>query len=186
LTTELAREFEQIKKTFFPKWDPAGEWRVKYRALERQAGRHNPRTRIITIAADIDGTALREAIIHEIGHVLEGNDHTVRWQSRLLEAASTAEFLGQDSLAGEIRDDVTHHRLSQIIPDAAVALLDPACDIDFKEFVRWAARHYGMDADDLAGKYPDIERSFNSARAGAGEFVAVMQRVRSERGRKVR
>src|ERR1700730_1313962 len=105
-TKDLAKSVRQawavVKRDYFPRWDPTGEWRLSFR-LPSQArwaallhGLCDMERRLIFIGAfPADEDARDALLIHEICHAVATGFHGKPWQRRMEKAAARARALGR-------------------------------------------------------------------------------------------
>lgn len=114
--TEVEKEFDYVRRTFFPQWDRKRLWTVKVEAeLCDALGECCFESRSIRILKNLDSFPLRLLMVHEIchaatkdGHVFH-ESHTWAWRHRMGGAARVAERLSMSKLASQIRWNVGHY-----------------------------------------------------------------------------
>src|SRR5262245_17872383 len=99
--------WEQVRRDYFPRWDPEGEWRLSLRAVGKIHGLCEPEKKTVTVCVIHDDPDHRDCLlIHEICHVWGGGKHALGWQRRMTAAASRAQKLGRPQLAKLLEDEV--------------------------------------------------------------------------------
>jgi len=107
LEDRLRQTFNDVRETFFPKWDRKRNWQIVLDLNHPAAGRCDTEgKRIMVSAVGKDSDGLDCLLIHEIAHAAACTGHGKRFQARLLKAADCADELGRDELARLIREDV--------------------------------------------------------------------------------
>ncbi len=171
--------FDEVKKTYFSRWDPSGEWQIrsKTRLSEGYNGDAmcNQNTKTIEIQQRFiakDDNEFRCLLAHEMCHAVVNGNHGQKWQTRFLKVANLAELLRQRSFADKIRAEVklfqnaqkpTLHRIRQSIEDA---LLDQP-DASFELVIKGVAHNWGYTADGLTKRYPFLKKYFDKAKRDA-------------------
>jgi hypothetical protein len=105
----LRDEFENVRKTFFPRWDRDGLWSVVVKPDLPGTGFCRPLTKTIQLVqVPRDENELHRLLIHEICHAVvpASGLHGKRWRRRYLKAAERARALGRSTLAKAIEKDV--------------------------------------------------------------------------------
>jgi hypothetical protein len=106
---ELQKEFQYVRKAFFPHWDLKRTWKVVVADdLNGADGECKWDDQIIMVLRTAE-TIMREILIHEICHALTECGHGHYWGKRMEQCANKAESLGQTSLAQDLRDSLSRH-----------------------------------------------------------------------------
>lgn len=110
----LTAVFNDVKKTYFPKWKTGSEWRVvdKHPILKNVIlqGICLPEEKVIVIHLPTDAY-VQLTLAHEICHAVTGSKyHDKKWRDRFTQVANRAEQLGQIDLAHYIRKDMDEYR----------------------------------------------------------------------------
>src|SRR5689334_12829708 len=114
----LALVYNDVRKTFFPRWN-ARRWKLRLDGrLQWYFGLCNRDKKIITlleIPAEIEKLEL--LLVHEICHAVASIYHGRRWQRRMLKAAYRAERIGKSVLSAKLRADVAEHQKAMAWPE---------------------------------------------------------------------
>jgi hypothetical protein len=110
MRVRLRREFDEIRRQFFPRWVQGGHWRVTfgYRSSERDAlGHCDLATKTIFVAPFLRNqpAARRHTLVHEVCHAVAGLGHGEKFCRRLRGAARRAEALGDLGLAWRLSEE---------------------------------------------------------------------------------
>ncbi len=106
----VLKRFKLIKKLFFPRWDPKGQWKIGLISsldlpsqFEGVALKYGKLIYVTPHYGDI--TRLDHVIIHEIVHGVTQQGHTRKWNNRMAAAAKRAAELGRKELSELIKED---------------------------------------------------------------------------------
>ena len=90
--------FDEVKKTYFSRWDPSGEWQIRNKTRLSEGynveAMCNPKTKTIEISRRFtaeDDNQLCWLLAHEMCHAVAGN-HGKRWDRRFLKVADGSEL----------------------------------------------------------------------------------------------
>ena len=135
----LQDAFQYVRKTFFPRWDKKGKWRVVYlpefkkrdeqqmaENLKRQGREYpfklnigaicpNVGTDIIFYRIPANNSVLFEMLIHEICHALTNDGHGKKRLERMNAAYSKAMKNCSKDLAKRIKADLIKEDLDEMI-----------------------------------------------------------------------
>jgi len=114
----LRREFQQVRKTFFPRWDRAKVW--KCRKVYDFYGAACCCFDTKEVKVSVVGDNLTLVLIHEICHAVGGTGHEEKWQRRMEKVAVRAERVGRSELAAQIREEIQRYQEMPIITAADV------------------------------------------------------------------
>ena len=109
---ELEVAFQKVKQNYFPRWDRAGEWKIKKMEMHFTCGkkmrtrffqgRCEPWTKTIFIVFTSNIETLEGIIIHEVCHAIAGTLHTNRWKERMLKVIEIAPPLLRHELVQDV------------------------------------------------------------------------------------
>ena len=160
---ELEREYQNIRKLFFPRWDREGLWKVSSNPPEDRkgcfslAGYCDPDNKIIHVMTDSEGYNL--TLVHEICHAVTTQSHEKKWFQRMMKANVVADQLGNHQLATEIREDADMFaaapRLSaDYIESRFCDAVFDAPSLDFESILRGvASSDYGITSEYLMQRW---------------------------------
>ena len=107
----LQSAFRDVRRKFFPRWDPKGQWAVKkVRHLPVSAPviaytNHFLRTIFINYLPN-NGNNLYSILIHEICHAITSGQHNKRWERRMMRSVDQARKIGNKQLSKMIFEDL--------------------------------------------------------------------------------
>ena len=106
----LQREFDEIRRQFFPRWARGAHWHATfgYRSSERDAlGHCDLETKTIFVAPFLrkQRLARRHTLVHEVCHAVAGLGHGEKFSRRLRGAARRAETLGDLGLVWRLAEE---------------------------------------------------------------------------------
>ena len=172
---ELEREYQNIRKLFFPRWDREGLWRVSSNPPEdgkgcfSLAGYCDPDNKIIHVMTDSEGYSL--TLAHEICHAVTTQSHEKKWFQRMMKANVVADQLGNDQLATEIREDADMFAedSQKKADDIESRFYDAAFespDLDFESILRGvASSDYGITGEYLMQRWSaEAKKGFESGK----------------------
>ena len=115
--------FAFVKKTFFPRWDRQGWWKIKVKSrLGRNIGGGCSKSKLeIHITSKLDcrdqndfEDRLHRIIIHEVSHAVNLSDfgcHALRWLTTMEKATRKARKLGFLNVAYLLEGDIEHYTI---------------------------------------------------------------------------
>jgi len=111
---DLQQEFNNVVKTYFPRWKASSQWRVvdEHPLLKEHffQGKCIPEEKVIIINLPTD-FYLHSIIAHEICHAITTSKyHDEKWSERYNKVAEQAEKLKNVNLAYHIREDLDYYR----------------------------------------------------------------------------
>jgi len=185
--------FHEVKRTFYPRWDPNNEWTIQRRTRLSEGynvnAMCNRKTKTIEISRRFiaqDDNDLPWLLVHEICHAVAKGNHGKIWQTRFLKVADRAELLGQQPLAGKIRADVdllqnapkpTVRRIRHSIEDA---LMDQP-GASYEIVIEWVANNWGYTANGLLRKHPSLKKHFDKTKRDALMYRDLWEKYRTDR-----
>jgi hypothetical protein len=107
----LQRAFRDVRRIFFPRWDPKGQWAVKkVRHLPISAPviactNHSLKTIFINYLSN-NKNNLYSILIHEICHAITSGQHNKRWEKRMMRSADKARKISNMQLSKMIFKDL--------------------------------------------------------------------------------
>jgi hypothetical protein len=172
LEEDYEREFNYVRKTYFPLWDRKQEWKLQVLDDDDGAEGHcNAESKTIRVQYTAKNR-LRLLFIHEIAHAAATyGGHGKKWLARMEKAAKKAESIGEIELSGEIRKDVESYRDPEnVSPSAAIiyqqiedVVLENSIALPFDAVMDYVRRLYGMSMSDFLKKYKRVQRVFDAA-----------------------
>jgi hypothetical protein len=99
----LQRAFRDVRRNFFPRWDPKGQWAVKkVRHLPISAPviaytSHSLKTIFINYLPNTKNN-LYSILIHEICHATTSGQHNKKWEKRMMKSADKTRKIGNIQL----------------------------------------------------------------------------------------
>ena len=174
---ELEKEFELIRKKYFPRWDRKKEWKIKIFEDENEIdleeaygispehvnGFSADKHRIIYLHR-----ISRLTIIHEITHAVIGPSHGKKFFDRMEQAAKRADDIGDHDLANALRDEIKMYKETPLITADYVymRIKDAVVDnvhnphISFDKVVIFIANDLGLTSDSFLQKYKRADRVY--------------------------
>jgi len=172
LEEDYEREFDYVRKTYFPRWDRKKEWKLQVLDDDDGAEGHcNAESKTIRVQYT-PKRRLRLLFIHEIAHAAASyGGHSKKWLARMEKAAKQAESIGEIELSSEIRKDVESYRDPENLrPTAAIiyqqirdVVFDSSSALPFNAVVDHVRRLYGMSKSDFLKQYKRVQRVFDVA-----------------------
>lgn len=107
----LQRTFRDVRRNFFLRWDPRGQWAVKkVRHLPISAPviaytNHSLKTIFINYLPN-NKNNLYSILIHEICHAITSGQPNKRWEKRMMKSADKARKIGNIQLSEMIFEDL--------------------------------------------------------------------------------
>ncbi len=165
---ELRKEFEYIRKSFFPLWDKKREWRIKKVWYLPSNGLYDDLTKTILIKfIPDDKEELYRLLIHEISH-LASHHHGKKFLNRILMARDRAKQLGLKTLAEKIQDEIRKYMESREPYDNTYQIIEDAVmdvpDISWANLLKYAARQRGMYPKEFLKCHKRAKKVFLSAK----------------------
>jgi hypothetical protein len=165
---KLRKEFEYVRKSFFPLWGKKREWRIKKVWHLPSKGRYdNINKRILIKFIPDDKEELYGLLIHEISH-LASSYHGKKYLNRLSKARDRAKQLGLKTLAEIIQDDVRKYTECQELYDNTYQMIQDAVmdvpKISWTDLLRYAAHQRGMYPKEFLRRYKRAKKIFLSAK----------------------
>lgn len=168
----LTATFADLKRTYFPGWDKANEWKIRvspglkdiFSAAELDSERKN-----INIVPEGFQSAdrLRSALLFGICHamLLDRGHKSKIFQRKVLQTIEKAQQIGQQSVADELRKELEYcllkppNRISfrRVILDAQDLLKQGPLYLD--EVIASVAGGWGCDEDELLQRYPVLKKA---------------------------
>jgi hypothetical protein len=184
MKNHVEHEFEEVRTTFFPRWDRGRLWKVEVaHDLDGAQGKCYPNTKTIKILDGMTGLDLTALLIHEIAHAAVNVWHGGRWRARMLVAAEQAERLGKGKLAQVLRKQVAQYGNpdSEVTPtmvyDEIEDILWQRPGAEFEQVVDFLRRDVGLSREDFVRRYRRARTVFEEAKAEAEERVTVRERM---------
>jgi hypothetical protein len=180
--------FQQIKRTFFPRWDRQGEWVFEeHEDLNGAHGYCRPKEKSIQITVGEKlGVQLEMLLIHEICHAVASCSHGNPWLTRMEKAAVKADEVGKAELATAIWEEIERCKTHGVNYTAPVfydlirewVLENPEVTED--EMLTAVGREIGLSYDEVTKGYPRAQRVFRSAQREVERY-----RKAEEKGREM-
>ena len=160
--TLLEQHYLDIKKLFFPRWDPEGLWRVSG-SLGTGSGHICPdghccmKERVLHV---LTGHADHERmLVHLICHAVTENSHESHWRDRMLKAMMRAKQLQRRQLSEALRSEVEHYlyALKPTMESVEKKSFEIAIDLPESTPDVWlevVSSHYGLTGIELKRKFP--------------------------------
>jgi hypothetical protein len=179
MVARLNSVFDEVKRTFYPRWDTANEWKArrKGRLSHGYTGTAmcSRETKTIDISRSYvaqDDEELRCLFAHEICHAVTTASHGQEWQRRLLRVADRASELGQKQLVDKLHREIqTAHGARRATLPAIQHSIEDALfeqpDASFDMVINWAANDWALTADGLLKKYKNLKTFFERAKRRA-------------------
>ena len=104
--------FDGIKRSYFPRWDVAGKWKVEFAdsaQCRSSTGYCDSRAATIFLDDSVCGmtdAGTRALLIHEICHDVAAAGHNLTWARRMECAAKRAVIHGDEKIAEILRSDI--------------------------------------------------------------------------------
>ena len=185
---DLEREYQNIRKLFFPRWDREGLWKASSNPPEdgkgcfSLAGYCDPDNKIIHVMTDSEGYSL--TLAHEICHAVTTQSHEKKWFQRMMKANVVADQLGNDQLATEIREDADMFAAAPRLSAAEVesrfcdAVID-APGLDFENIVQGVATENGITSEELLQRWPTApKRGFEQGKIRLAQIMGLTKPTR--------
>jgi len=109
----LQRAFRDVRRNFFPRWDPKGQWAVKkvshlpISAPVIAYTNHSLKTIFINYLPN-NRNNLYSILIHEICHAITSGQHNKRWEKRMMKSADMARKISNMQLSKMIFEDLAN------------------------------------------------------------------------------
>lgn len=175
----LSRKFEEIKKTYFPRWRSAGEWQCRRGEHISWHGQCDDSRKILFIGF-IPEDEEEIVILHEAVHAVAGPYHGKRFLRRFEQAAQTARLIGDEKMARRIENEIDGYKNRSYRVTAAFvygSIEDAVRDqpqATYEEVVTWLVRDCGVDLESFEKRWKRARRVYEEAQA----FVAQEAEVR--------
>jgi hypothetical protein len=164
--------FAEVKETFFPDWNPANLWSVQLKSPlsdwylgNAYVNRATKTIEIDELFAPQDDDLMRCLILHQLCHVIGGDEHGRKWAASFLQVAKRADLRGQKSLADLIWADAgaswdtKEPNINPILQNVQAALAERP-DETAANIIDAAARAMGISGKDLMIRHPLVETYF--------------------------
>jgi hypothetical protein len=164
--------FAEVKETFFPDWNPANLWSVQLKSPLSDWYLGNAYVNLATKTIEIDelfapqdDDLMRCLILHQLCHVIGGDEHGRKWAASFLQVAKRADLRGQKSLADLIWADAgaswdtKEPNINPILQNVQAALAERP-DETAANIIDAAARAMGISGKDLMIRHPLVETYF--------------------------
>lgn len=161
----LRKEFEYIRKTFFPLWDRKRLWKVRCNPDLAPRGRYGTDTRTILIkflTDDLDD--LHSLLIHEVSHCAAAH-HGKRWRERMAKARDRAISIGRKGLAKKLSKDLEMEGYVPTVSYICGTIQDCVVDLPkvlFNPLIRYIARDNGMTIKEFKKRFARNMKRFRS------------------------
>jgi len=175
INQKLNQELEYVRKTFFPRWDKGGEWRIRRFWHLPCRGKYDTDSKTILLRSILENKDdLHHLLIHEICHCAS-NYHGKRYQDRYLKAKTRAEEIGREGLVKKMieelsmlrqKNDLLVHRY--VYQQIADWTLDRP-EIPLKKMLTYVAREKGMYLCEFLKRYKRAKEVCLSGKAFARE-----------------
>lgn len=168
---DYEREFDYVRKTYFPRWDRKKEWKLQVlEDVDGAEGRCISDSKTIKIRHATE-SRLRPLLIHEMAHAAASVGHDKKWQARMEKAAQKAETIGEAELSSQIRKEIeSYNDPENLRPTAAIVyqqiedtVRDSSPALPFKAVLDHVRRLYGMSESDFLKRYRRSQRVFDIA-----------------------
>jgi hypothetical protein len=183
MTHNVRRQFDDVKRLFFPRWDREGHWRVTTKT-RRSAASHgicDLKRRVIEISArPTDADEMDRLLIHEICHAVAVRPgHGKEWQARMEKAAQKAEKLGRSCLAQLLREEIAGYQNQSStaeLKDAYDSIVDWVWEmpgLTLEQVKNRLADKYGLLDSEVRTVFPRTEKLFRKAKNEASKSEAM-------------
>ena len=164
MSNKLEKEFQSIRKLYFPTWTDGSNWRIVEYGGRGHCSREK---RIIKAGSPTENYSLPVLLIHEIAHAVTIDKHDDEWVQCMREAAVRAADLDDKQLAGDLQrhiDWVTGgcDADEQVYADITAAATDQP-RAGFEKVVGWVAQEYGQDMEPFIEDYPQARNYYEQA-----------------------
>jgi hypothetical protein len=179
--TNILLLFVEVKETFFPDWNPANLWGVQLKSQlsdwylgNAYVNRTTKTIEIDELFAPQDDDVMRCLLLHQLCHVIGGDEHGRKWAASVLQVAKTADLRGQKSLADLIWADAgaswdtKEPNINPILQNMQAALAERP-DETAVNIIDAAARAMGVSGLDLLIRHPLVETYFYSLKQALAE-----------------
>lgn len=110
MADRLQEAFEYVRKTFFPRWDKAGQWKVQEKPDLPSHGKCDSEKKTINLQyISEDQDRLEGLLIHEICHAVTIEGHSKKWLDRMKAAATKAREVGHKELSKALFEEVEEY-----------------------------------------------------------------------------
>jgi hypothetical protein len=179
--TNILLLFVEVKETFFPDWDPTNLWKVQLKSQlsdwylgNAYVNRTTKTIEIDELFAPQDEDVMRCLLLHQLCHVIGGDEHGRKWAASFLQVAKLADLGGQKSLADLIWADAgaswdtKEPNINPILQNMQAALAERP-DETAVNIIDAAARAMGVSGLDLLIRHPLVETYFYSLKQALAE-----------------
>ena len=179
--TNILLLFVEVKETFFTDWDPANLWGVQLKSQlsdwylgNAYVNRTTKTIEIDELFAPKDDDVMRCLLLHQLCHVIGGDEHGRKWAASFLQVAKLADLRGQKFLADLIWTDAgaswdtKEPNINPILQNMQAALAERP-DETSANIIDAAARAMGVSGDDLLIRHPSVETYFYSLKQSMEE-----------------
>jgi len=179
--TNILLLFAEVKETFFPDWDPTNLWKVQLKSQlsdwylgNAYVNRTTKTIEIDELFTPQDDDLMRCLLLHQLCHVIGGDEHGRKWAASFLQVARLADLRGQKSLADLIWADAgaswdtKEPNINPILQNMQAALAERP-DETAANIIDAAARAMGISGLDLLIKHPLVETYFYSLKQALAE-----------------
>lgn len=175
---EIERQYEEVRRIFFPRWDRRTMWRLQIvEDLDGAYGRCDAPHRRIRMISGFNGNQLVLVLIHEIAHAVVNGGHGKKWQARMELAAITAEALGRTELAGLLRREIAGYNdplarvtAAEVYSEVEDAVIDIP-EAKFLQVVDSVRREYGFNREEFVRRFRRARAVYEEARRWRQEQV---------------
>lgn len=170
----LYRQFQQIKRLFFPRWDRQNQWRISTKSKRKVHGHCDPDRRVIEIVVQYaDQDEMDRLLIHETCHAVAAGGHGKVWQDRMEKAAKKADEVGRKRLAEMLRQEIVEYQESAVgVADGYQTVQDWLThnpDLTLAQVKRSLANEYGLLISEVSTTFRRIEKVYAAAKRDALE-----------------
>jgi hypothetical protein len=173
---EVVDLFENIRQTFFPRWDRKKEWSVVIvDDLDGAQGRCEPEAKQIQLATYMEGDELTSLIIHEVAHAVARIDHGRRWLARMEKAAVDADKMDLGGIAGLLREQIKDYREGGVRYTAQMVYAEMETGVmcqphlAFPQVVDWLRRNFGLSREQFLRRFRRSRAVYDEAQRDAEE-----------------
>ena len=167
---QLEREFDAVRRNFFPRWDRNRDWKPRMvRDPYGASGRCRPDTKTIEVSPStpLEGdNGLTMLLIHEIAHAVTPHGHGRSWQRRMEKAAQRAEALGRPDLAEQLRAEFGEGLRVHSAPMIYSEITDTIRENDrmeFEELISYLAHLHGSSPEEYKESFPRCRAVYDKA-----------------------
>ena len=166
---------ENIRRTYFPRWDKLQQWCVKKVHGFPSFGNCDQENKTISLQPNLNNKLLEELLIHEICHAVTNGNHGKKWKDRMLKASKVAKQIGQMDLSNELKEDVERYvKTEEFAPEGfptksviSEAIEDMVCvnkDVSFGEVINVVAKNFGYYPEELLKDFKHCKSVYKNAK----------------------